>query len=91
MPGFPPAGLAGASRFFVVELIVRKPFRGHGYAQQLMNELLGGRPESFAALTTQLGGFAQAMYLRWGWEKVCKLALAHAPVTFDVMVLRLAG
>jgi GNAT superfamily N-acetyltransferase len=73
-------------RFFVVELIVREPYRGHGYAHRLMDGLLAGRPERYAALTTQPGGFAQGMYLRWGWRRLCALAYAHAPVTFDVMI-----
>ncbi|HEX6523323.1 MAG TPA: hypothetical protein VF070_25485 [Streptosporangiaceae bacterium] len=85
----PPAELVQASRFFVVELIIRKPFRGHGYSHQLMNSLLADRTESFAALTARPGGFPQAMYLRWGWTTVCKLTLANAPVIFDVMVLKL--
>jgi GNAT superfamily N-acetyltransferase len=82
----PPAEIVNSSRFFVVELIVREPYRGHGYAHRLMDGLLAGRSERYAALTTQPGGFPQQMYLRWGWRRLCALAYAHAPVTFDVMI-----
>jgi GNAT superfamily N-acetyltransferase len=82
----PPPQIVNSPRFFVVELIVHGPYQGRGYAHRMMNGLLAERPEPYAALTTQPGGFAATMYLRWGWRKLCTLAYAHAPVTFDVMI-----
>jgi ribosomal protein S18 acetylase RimI-like enzyme len=82
----PPPEIVASPRFFVVELIVRETFRGRGYAHQLIDELLADRPERYAVLTTQPGGFPGQMYLRWGWHRLCTLAYAHAPVTFDVMI-----
>jgi GNAT superfamily N-acetyltransferase len=86
----PPAVFVQSERFFVVELIVRRPFRGRGYARELMNGLLAGRPEPFAALTADPDGFPRDMYLRWGWQEVCKLAYTDT-VTFAVLVRELAA
>jgi GNAT superfamily N-acetyltransferase len=84
----PPAGIVQSARFFVVELIVRQPFRGRGYARVLMDGLLAGRPEPFAALTANPDRFPRDMYLRWGWQHVCKLVYTDT-VTFDVLVKEL--
>ena len=86
----PPAGIVQSARFFVVELIVRRPFRGRGLARVLMDELLAGRPEPFAALTANPDRFPHGMYLRWGWQKVCRLTYTDT-VTFDVLVKPLAA
>lgn len=86
----PPADVVQSARFFVVELIVRQPFRGHGYARELMDGLLADRPEPFAALTADPDRFPRDMYLRWGWREVCKLAYTDT-VTFAVLVKELAA
>lgn len=87
----PPAEVVNSPRFFVVELIVCPAYQGRGYAHPLMNALLADRAEAYAALTAEPGGFPQQMYQRWGWRKICTLAYARAPVTFDVMLLPLAS
>jgi GNAT superfamily N-acetyltransferase len=84
----PSADLVQSARFFVVELIVRRPFRGRGYARVLMDGLLAGRPEPFAALTADPDDFPREMYLRWGWRQVCKLVYTDT-VTFAVLVKEL--
>lgn len=86
----PPPEVVNSHRFFVVELIVRKPHRGRGYAHRLIDALLADRPEPYAILTARPGGFAHAMYLRWGWQRLCTLAYTPA-IIFDVMLLPLAN
>jgi GNAT superfamily N-acetyltransferase len=86
----PPQQVVDSPRFFVVELIVRAPYRSRGYARRLIDALLDDRPEPYATLTTRPGGFAESMYQRWGWQKLCTLAYTSA-VTFDVMLLRLGS
>ncbi len=84
----PPAQIVESPRFFVVELIVRRPFRRRGYARQLMDELLTARPEPFAALTAHPRAPARTIYPRWGWDELCKLSWDDG-TSFDVMVKRL--
>jgi len=83
----PPEALIQAPRFFVVELIIRRPFRRRGYARQLMDNLLSDRAEPYAVLTAEPDAPARSIYPRWGWYEVCKMS--GDAVTFDVLAKRL--
>lgn len=80
----PPQDIVQSAKFFVVELIVRRPFRRRGYARQLMDSLLRDRTEPFATLCVHPKAAARIIYPRWGWHEVCKMS--GGTVTFDIMV-----
>jgi GNAT superfamily N-acetyltransferase len=82
----PPEEIVQSAMFFVVELIVRRPFRGNGYARQLMEGLLAGRTEQFATLCAHPQAKARDIYPRWGWQEVCKMSAGA--MTFDIMAKR---
>jgi GNAT superfamily N-acetyltransferase len=85
----PPTELNAATKFPVIELLVRQPFRGMGLGRTMLNELLAERPEKYAMLTSVPEAPAHEMYERWGWHKVgTALATPYAPV-MDVMTLGL--
>jgi GNAT superfamily N-acetyltransferase len=65
--------LLEASKFAVIELDVRKEFRGRGLSKELLRRLLAGRTEEFATLAAIPGTQAHGMYLRWGWQKAAML------------------
>jgi GNAT superfamily N-acetyltransferase len=81
----PPAELIASPAFVVMELIVRRPFRRHGYAHRMMDAVLSGRRESFATLCVHPQAQARAIYVGWGWERVCELSHGDG-VAFEVMV-----
>jgi GNAT superfamily N-acetyltransferase len=91
-----PDGFAtetGYRTLAVSELMVREPWRGHGVARTLHNELLAGRNEERATLLVeQENTAAQAAYRNWGWRKVAELrpSWEHAPL-YDVLILPLGG
>lgn len=58
-----------ASKFAVIELDVRKEFRGLGLSKKLLGDLLANRTEDFATLAAIPDTQAYSMYLRWGWHK----------------------
>ena len=64
-----PQDVLTSSKFAVIELDVRKDYRGQGLGRKLLEELLKGRPEQFATLAATPGSQAHWMYLRWGWHK----------------------
>lgn len=86
----PPEDLVQSPGFVVMELIVRRPFRGRGYAHDLLDELLADRSEPFATLCVHPLAQARSIYPRWGWQEACKLSHGDG-VTFDVLVKRLAA
>jgi GNAT superfamily N-acetyltransferase len=63
----PPTHLRAASKFAVIELIVRKEWRGVGIGHQLLDRLLASRGEQYAILTAMPNADARSMYERWGW------------------------
>lgn len=66
----PPTAILRARKFAVIELDVRRVYRGKGWGRELLDILLGSRQEEFATLATVAGSSAQAMYRRWGWHEV---------------------
>jgi ribosomal protein S18 acetylase RimI-like enzyme len=78
--------------FFIVELLVRAPWRRQHIAEAMHDLLLEGRPEERAVLTALPAATpAQAAYRKWGWRKVAE---KHNPLPgsplFDVLVKQLA-
>lgn len=66
----PPEDILRSSKFAVIELEVRKTYRGHGTGKKLLDSLLSGRPEKYATLAALPDSPAHAMYERWGWYDV---------------------
>jgi hypothetical protein len=85
----PPAEVVKSARFFIVELVVARPFRRLHCASRLMDAITAGRPEPFAALAAHPHALARVMYQRWGWQEVCKLLYADGAAIFDVMIKQL--
>ncbi|BEL12940.1 GNAT family N-acetyltransferase [Actinoplanes sichuanensis] len=63
----PSTELRRASKFAVIELIVRKNWRRLGIGRQLLSTLLSTRAEQYAILTAMPNAEARALYERWGW------------------------
>ncbi|GAA4232082.1 hypothetical protein GCM10022254_31060 [Actinomadura meridiana] len=66
----PPRSILALSKFAVIELGIRPAYRGQGLSKRLLANILGGRDEAFATLTSIPGTPAHDMYERWGWSKV---------------------
>jgi GNAT superfamily N-acetyltransferase len=88
-PQPPPDEILREPKFAVIELNVAAEQRGHGIGRQLMDELLDGRPEPYAVLTSIPGSPARATYARWGWQQIG--TARHSPDTpvMDQLVLAL--
>lgn len=82
----PTTDLLTATKFAVIELDVRREYRGQGWGRALLDRLLADRQEGFATLAAVRDGTAQAMYERWGWYKV---GTFNGEPVMDVMVLPL--
>lgn len=82
----PPEEVLNSSKFAVIELNVRKAYRGQGIGKKLLDELLAARPEKFATLAAVTESTANAMYLRWGWYKV---GFFVTPPPMDALVIPL--
>jgi GNAT superfamily N-acetyltransferase len=87
----PPREILAASKFAVIELIVRKPWRGRGIARHLHDRLLGGRPEPYAVLTALPAAPARQVYRRWGWEQVGTAQHTPDSPVLDALALSLSG
>jgi ribosomal protein S18 acetylase RimI-like enzyme len=75
-PAPDPAFLAetGSRTFAVIDLAVVPSHRGQGVGRTLLEVLLRSRSEPRATLATGLGEVAnQAMYERWGWQRLGRL------------------
>ncbi|WP_327049173.1 GNAT family N-acetyltransferase [Microbispora sp. NBC_01189] len=83
----PPAEVVAAPKVAVIELILRRPYRGHGYGKRLLGELLSGRDEPYAVLTSDPAAPAHAMYERWGWQVAGTVRSAPDAPLMDAMVL----
>jgi ribosomal protein S18 acetylase RimI-like enzyme len=63
----------GRRTFVVIDLAVLPSHRRQGLGRRLVDELLRGRPEERATLsTTPSDTVVQEMYQRWGWQMVGK-------------------
>jgi GNAT superfamily N-acetyltransferase len=82
-----PPGLLRASKFAVIELLVRGSHRGRGVGGSLLGGLLTGRDEEYATLAARPDSPAHPMYLRWGWRTAAHFTTG--PPASEVMVLPL--
>jgi GNAT superfamily N-acetyltransferase len=87
----PPDEIKDQPKFAVIELLVRRAHRGHGYARQLLDTLLEGRSEPSATLLAKPGALAHEMYQRWGWDPVGVVQSYGDWDADDVFVLRTAA
>lgn len=83
----PPAEVVDADKVAVIELILRKAYRGRGCGKALLEAFLAGREEPWATLLAHPAAPAHAKYERWGWRKVGTVRPAPDAVVADVMVL----
>jgi GNAT superfamily N-acetyltransferase len=77
--------------FVLIELLVRRPWRGAGVATRLHDLVLEDRSGERATLTVQpASGPAQHAYANWGWRKVAQKRnpLPDSPI-FDVLIKEL--
>ncbi|MGH3731701.1 MAG: GNAT family N-acetyltransferase, partial [Micromonosporaceae bacterium] len=65
----PPLALVLSTKIAVIELLLRKPYRGAGLGRRLMDTLLAGRPERYAILLANPEPAARAIYRHWGWQE----------------------
>ncbi|MEV6981350.1 GNAT family N-acetyltransferase [Sphaerisporangium sp. NPDC051017] len=66
----PPAEVLAEEKFAVIELNLRREYRGQGHGRRLLSELLQDRPEPWAMLLSLPAVPAHAMYEHWGWQVV---------------------
>lgn len=87
----PPDEVQSASKFALIELILRKPWRGRGIGRQMHDLLLAGRPEQYAILTAVPTSAARQLYQRWGWSQVGTARHTPDSPILDALVLHLPG
>jgi len=87
----PPPEILSVAKFAVIELLVRKPFRGHGVGRRLLDELLSERAESYAILTAMPDALAREAYRRWGWRQIGTAHHTPDSPVLDALVLPLRG
>jgi GNAT superfamily N-acetyltransferase len=81
----------GSRTLWLRELLVRRAYQRQGYAHQLHDALLAGRPEERAALFVRIDNPARLFYRRWGWSVVGHLPPQQDSPRFEAMLLGLKG
>ena len=80
----------GRRTFALNELMVRQAWRRRGYARQLHDALLAGRPEERATLLVEASNApARTAYENWGWRQAGQLRPFPDAPLYDVMLLDL--
>jgi len=77
---------SGSRTFAFREILVRKAYQHRGFAHQLHDALLAGRPEERATLLVRSDNPARALYLRWGWSLVGYLQPFPDSPRFESMI-----
>jgi len=85
----PPDEILCASKFALIELDVRRSWRGQGIGRKMHDRLLAGRPEQYGILTTLPTAPARQMYQRWGWIQVGTAQHGPDAPVMDALVLPL--
>jgi GNAT superfamily N-acetyltransferase len=88
-PQLPPDEILREPKFAVIELNVAADHRGHGIGRRLMDELLDGRSEPYAVLTSIPDTPARATYDRWGWQQIGTAQHSPDAPVMDQLVLPL--
>ncbi|WP_433517837.1 N-acetyltransferase family protein [Nonomuraea sp. CA-143628] len=84
-----PDGVVAVPKLAVIELILRKEYRGNGVGKRLLSELLADRAEPYATLASHPDAPAHAMYERWGWHVVGSSQPRPDSSTADFMLIEL--
>jgi GNAT superfamily N-acetyltransferase len=84
-----PEQVKAAEKFAVMEWAVLPDQCGKGIGRRLLDALLAGRHEPYAALTVNPQAEARILYERWGWQHVASTRPGKMP-GMDVMVRKLA-
>lgn len=87
----PPAQVLNAPKATVIELVLRKQYRGHGHGHRLLTQWLAERAEPYGMLLAHPDAPAHALYLRWGWQIVGTCRPAPDADVSNVLVLPLAS
>ncbi len=82
-----PAEIKAVEKFAVLEWAVVPKHRGKGVGRTLMQSLLDGRHEPFAALTVNPAAETRAIYERVGWRRVAATHPSRNWPAMDVVVL----
>ncbi|MER6171387.1 GNAT family N-acetyltransferase [Streptosporangium sp. NPDC001681] len=85
-----PAEAADLPKFAVIELNVRKDYRGRGIGKRLLEELLASQGARYATLLANPEAPAHAMYRRWGWQVVGTVRPAPDAMASDALILDLS-
>lgn len=85
----PPAEILNAEKFAVIELALRRPWRGHGLGRRLLDELLDDAPGEYATLTAVADAPARDLYTRWGWRQIGTAQHTPDAPVMDQLVLPL--
>jgi GNAT superfamily N-acetyltransferase len=85
----PPNEILAATKFAVIELIVRRDWRNRGLGHQLHDSLLRTRNEEYAILTALPAAPARKLYERWGWTQVGFAKHTSDSPTLDSLALPL--
>ena len=82
-----PAAIVEPGEAFVVhELAVRDDARGRGIARDCLAHLVRDRTESQIFIGTyERAHAARSMYLRWGFEAIGRVPVAHAAIALHVL------
>lgn len=86
----PPPEILSPSKFAVIEVLVRRAWRGRGLGRGLLDDLLADRPEPLAILTAVADAPARRMYDRWGWRQVGTIQHTPTAPVMDELVLPLS-
>ncbi|WP_433513779.1 GNAT family N-acetyltransferase [Nonomuraea sp. CA-143628] len=84
-----PDEVVAVPKLAVIELILRKEYRGNGVGKRLLSELLADRAELYATLASHPDAPAHAMYERWGWHVVGSSQPRPDASTADFMLIDL--
>ena len=85
----PPSEILEAKKFAVIELVVRRPWRGQGIGHAVLNHLLADRIESYAILTAMPNAPAREIYRHWGWIQTGTAHHAPGSPILDALALPL--
>ncbi len=80
-----------ADSYEVVEVAVEPACQGQGVGTELIQELLAGRPEATAVLSTRTDSRAHELYRRLGFEVLTRMTFAPRGAPFYVMGKNLAA